>query len=258
MSSIQIAPSAILHPTVEFGPNCKNVTIGHGTRIGRDTYIDVRDLKIGDYATIHHGSVLHGERISIGHNTWIGHMVILDGHGGSLFIGNNVGIGAQSQVWSHMKFGDTLAGCRWHRMGETVLEDDVWLVGHCIVTPIRARRRSMLMVGGVITKDMEPNHVYAGSPARDMTDVFGPQFEETTAEQRRERFEALVNEFQDQGNDVSWISIEDTEKKTTPGSTHFYPDTMTYLPQYSERETTFMRFMLYDRAKFLPLIGQET
>lgn len=253
MATQKVSATAEIHPSVVFGPNCESITIGHGTRIYRDTYIDVRQLTIGDYVTIHHGGVIHGDKISIGHNTWIGHMAILDGHGGQLSIGNNVGIGAQSQIWSHMKFGDTLAGCRWHKMGSTTLEDDVWLVGHCIVTPIHAHRRSMLMVGGVITKDMAENHVYAGSPARDMTEVFGPQFAATTPEQRLDRFQLLIEEFADEGNDIGWIRIRGINDAPQAKETVFDPTTMTYAPQFSDTETEFMRFLLYDRAKFLPI-----
>jgi acetyltransferase-like isoleucine patch superfamily enzyme len=250
-----IASTARVDESVIFGPNCTNVTIGHGARINRDVYIDVADLHIGDYVTIHHGTVLHGDKITIGHNCWIGHYCILDGHGGLLSIGNNVGIGAQSQLWSHMKFGDTLNGCRWHRMDNLVIEDDVWLVGHCVVTPITARQGSMLMVGGMATKDMEANHVYAGSPAKDMTNVFGYQFAQTTPEQRTAGFLALVDEFAQQGNDTSWVRVADdlSHHSDDNAATYYSPTRMEYKPRYVADETAFMHFMLYDRAKFLPV-----
>lgn len=259
MQGITISETAQIHESVTFGPGCENVTIGHGARIYRDVYIDAQDLHIGDYVTIHHGTVIHGQKITIGHNCWIGHYCILDGHGGLLSIGNNVGIGAQSQLWSHMKFGDTLAGCRWHRMESLILEDDVWLVGHCIVTPITARRRSMLMVGGMATKDMEVNRVYAGSPARDMTATFGGQFEDTTATQRIQGFRDLVDEYAAAGNDTGWLVI-DTEPASPmvwpeAWQTLFNPVAMRYRPRYTEQETAFMKFCLYDRAKFLPVKG---
>ena len=247
------ASTAQIHSSVVFGPNCREVQIGHGVKLSRDLYIDVEFLRIGDYVTIHHGSVLHGKTLRIGHNCWVGHMTILDASGGLLDIGNNVGIGAHSQVWTHMKFGDTLRGCRWNSSGRTTLEDDVWLVGHSIVSPIIARRGSMLMVGGVATKDMEANHVYAGTPARDVTDKFGPQFRETTFQMRSEGFRDLVREYEMLGNQVDWIAEGvDCRTGASSGLTFFDPNSMTYLPTYSEEEVKFMRFMLYDKAKFLP------
>lgn len=253
--SFSISSQATIHESVVFGPNCSEVAIGHGVRIGRDVYIDVKHLTIGDYVTIHHGTVLHGERVSIGHNCWIGHYCILDGHGGSLTIGNNVGVGAQSQLWSHMKFGDVLAGCRWNQMKALTLEDDVWLVGHCIVTPITAKRRSMLMVGSTATRDMEENHVYAGSPARDRTDVFGPQFADPDPVAITRGFEALVGEYALQGADTGFIQVWEEEWPQSPpeGRTLFSPLRRVYFPRYTSEETDFMRFLLYDRAKFTPL-----
>jgi acetyltransferase-like isoleucine patch superfamily enzyme len=247
--------TATMHHTVQFGPNCKNVRIGHGARINRDVYIDVAELHIGDYVTIHHGTVIHGDKVTIGHNCWIGHYCILDGHGGLLSIGNNVGVGAQSQLWSHMKFGDILNGCRWHRMENLVIEDDVWLVGHCVVTPITARQGSMLMVGGMATKDMEANHVYAGSPAKDMTGTFGYQFAQTTPEQRKAGFADLLAEYAAAGNDVRWVAIVDQHwpRPASDMVTYFNPARMEYQPRYTPDETAFMRFLLYDRAKFLPM-----
>ena len=252
---MDIAVTAKMHHSVTFGPNCERVRIGHGARINRDVYIDVKDLHIGDYVTIHHGTVLHGERITIGHNCWIGHYCILDGHGGLLSLGNNVGVGAQSQLWSHMKFGDTLNGCRWHRMDNLVIEDDVWLVGHCIVTPIHAQRGSMLMVGGLATKDMEANHVYAGSPAKDMTSTFGYQFNQTTPQQRVNGFKELLAEYAEQGNDVSWVAIVEDfwPRPASDQITYFNPARMEYMPRYTDDETALMQFLLYDRAKFLPV-----
>ena len=198
--------------------------------------------------------MIHGKLCSIGHNCWIGPYTILDALGGRLTIGNNVGIGAHSQVWSHMKFGDVLAGCRWQRFEETVLEDDVWLVGHCILVPIRAAARSMLLVGGMAVKDMEANHVYAGSPARDVTDRMGPQFaDHVPYEDRQARFQSYVEEFRDAGHDVSFVRYaEDLPATSHPGETWFGLVSRTYRPRYTPDEQRFMRFLLYDRAKFLP------
>ena len=254
-ANFQISDKATIHESVVFGPNCHSIKIGHGTQIHRDVYIDVDNLEIGDYVTIHHGTVVHGETIRIGHNCWVGHYCILDGHGGFLSIGNNVGVGAQSQLWSHISFGDTLAGCRFKSHDSLVIEDDVWFVGHCIVTPIVAKEKSMLMVGSTVTKDMEANHVYAGSPASDRTDVFGTQFSNTSDAQRVEAFLELVKQYGEQGGDTDFIQVWEclsAPEEAQDGRTIFSPARRRYIPTYSEQETRFMRFLLYDKAKFIP------
>lgn len=250
-----LGPEVRFGKNVVFGPNCKSVTIGAGSFIGNDVYIDVEELVIGDYFTLHHGSVIHGKVCSIGHNCWVGHYTILDAHGGFLSLGNNVGVGAHSQLWSHMKFGDTMEGCRWSSMSSLEVGDDVWFVGHCIVSPIKAARRSMLLAGGVATRDMSENRVYAGTPAKDVTDSVGPQFEKLATGVRTDRFAKLVDEFSATGADASFVKIVGLgeEWPDNPSVTGFSPEDRAYQPRYTEIEMEFMKsFLLYDRAKFCP------
>jgi thiamine monophosphate synthase len=60
----------------------------------------------------------------------------------------------------------------------------VWFVGHCIVSPINAKDKSMALVGSVVTKDMDENKIYAGSPAKDITEKVLPQFKKITIEEK--------------------------------------------------------------------------
>jgi acetyltransferase-like isoleucine patch superfamily enzyme len=252
---VRIGAGARWGRNVVFGANCKTVTIGYGAFVGNDVYIDVEHLDVGDYLTLHHGSVLHGKTCAIGHNCWIGQYCILDALGGRLTLGNNVGVGAHSQLWSHMKFGDRLAGCRWYRMESLDVGDDVWFVGHCIVTPIKAAARSMLMVGGVAVKDMEENHVYAGSPAKDLTEKFGPQFQEVSPAEREAGFSAYLDEYRRLGHLTDFVRVVRSREELAvePDHTPFCLSTREYAPRYTADEVQFMRFLLYDRAKFVPV-----
>lgn len=249
---IFVADRCLIGSGVVLGPRCRNIRLGYGSIIGRDVYIDVEDLVVGEYTTIHHGSILHGVDTRIGHNCWIGHYTIIDSLGGETRIGNNVGIGAHSQLWSHMKFGDILHGCRWNSAGTLILEDDVWLVGHSIVGPIKARQKSMLMTGGVAVKDMDENHIYAGTPAIDVTDKFGKQFDSVSSAEKLIMFESLKNEFHiSTGIDVTRFSAVSNFTETRR-VTEFVVDAREYKPIRSDEEYQFMKFMLYDKAKFVP------
>ncbi len=238
---------------VVLGPNCEKVIIGFGCFLGRDIYIDVQELEIGDYVTIHHGSIIHGIKTKIGHNCWFGHYSIIDSLAGETRIGNNVGVGAHSQLWSHMKFGDVLEGCRWNSAKNLVIEDDVWFVGHTVVGPIHAKRRSMLMTGSVAVKDMDENCIYAGSPAKNVTDKFGNQFTDRTVNEKKELFEKYLNQYESFGNDISFIQIVSEFNIDLYKKTQFCLQTRSYLPTYSLEEYKFIRFLLYDKAKFLPV-----
>ena len=242
---------------IVFGYNCRKIELGYGCFLGNDVYIDVPELVIGDYTTIHKHTTIHGYKpCRIGNNCWIGQFTVIDSIGGTS-IGNNVGIGASSQLWSHIKFGDDLEGCRWNKSQGLIVEDDVWFVGHCIVTPIHARKKSMLMVGGVITKNMDENHVYAGVPAKDVTSVMGPQFQEVDYEEKVWKFQSLYEDFLKTNSisqeDFSIRIVDCLQRLSSDESlTYFCLRDRTYLPSRSEYEYRFMKYLLYDKAKFVP------
>ena len=258
-TEFDIAKRVILGKNIFFGDNCKKIKIGFGTFLGDNLYIDLPELEIGNYCRIHNNGVIHGyQPCKIGHNCWIGQNTIIDSIGGTT-IGNNVGIGAFSQLWSHIKFGDMLDGCRWNIHSPLIVDDDVWFVGHCIVSPIHAKRRSMLLIGSVATKDMEENHVYAGSPAKDITDKIGPQFSPVAYEQKIKKFNELYQEFLKTNHltidDFRATVVDDLNgKESTESETFFNLFDRTYQPSYSELEYLFFKFILYDRAKFIPIV----
>lgn len=244
---VKIADNVIL------GPNCKNVKISYGVTLGRDIYIDVEELYIGEYTTIHHGSIIHGIKTSIGHNCWFGHYTIIDSLGGDTKIGNNVGVGAHSQLWSHIKYGDTLNGCRWNSSGKLYLDDDVWLVGHSIVGPLHAQEKSMLMTGSVATKNMKTNRIYAGTPAIDISEKLGFQFADRSFEEKYKDFCILRDEFCRNNNiNVDNFVEKNAEQIKNLTQTVFDINNRTYYPKRTEEEFKFIKFMLYEKAKWLP------
>ena len=139
--NIIIGHNVTIHPSVKIcginGP-AESVIIGDNTFIGENVQIICQDFSIGDYGKIQHHTNIHGYLpCFIGHNAWIGQYSIIDSIGGT-YIGNNCGIGAHSQIWSHIKYGDTLEGCRFLSEKKMNIGNDVWFVGHCIVSPINS------------------------------------------------------------------------------------------------------------------------
>lgn len=230
------------------GP-AKRVKIGDNTYIGDHVQILVDDLEIGDYCKIHHHTNLHGYLpLKIGHNAWIGQYSIIDSIGGTT-IGNNCGIGAHSQLWSHIKYGDDLEGCNYNSTKELIIGNDCWFVGHCIVSPIVAKDKAMALVGSVITKDMEENHIYGGSPARDLTGKIPSQFKTLTVDEKYNKMMAYYNEA---GSPVNVKIIKDSSEITEDRFTYFNVSTRTYTKLSTEEEIAFMKFLLPNRAKFVP------
>ncbi|MFN3908579.1 MAG: acyltransferase [Flavobacterium sp.] len=252
---IQIGKNTVIEPSAKIrGVNgkAKRIVIGDNCYIGNDVQIICDDFSIGDYSKIQHHTNIHGYLpCSIGHNAWIGQYTIIDSIGG-MKIGNNCGIGAHSQLWSHIKFGDTLEGCNF--LGEKKMEigNDVWFVGHCIVSPIVAKDKSMAMVGSVVTKDMEFNTIYAGSPAQSISNKIGYQFNEVSLECKYTKMLNYLNQFNSDSNFLKIVKSESEIDFNNSKVTFFNIETRQYTKRRSNEEIAFMKFLLPDKAKFTP------
>lgn len=230
----------------------KRIVIGDHCYIGENVQIICDDFSLGDYSKIQHDTNVHGYKpCHIGHNAWIGQYSIIDSIGGTT-IGNNCGIGAHSQIWSHIKYGDTLEGCRFLSEKEMNIGNDVWFVGHCIVSPIVAMDKSMAMAGSVVTKDMNYNEIYAGAPAKSISDKVGYQFVDVSVEDKFIGLQGLLKEW---NGDASRIKIVMSEEEIQPDSdiTYFNVSNRTYTKRRSEEEISFMKFLLPAKGKFVPL-----
>jgi acetyltransferase-like isoleucine patch superfamily enzyme len=244
--NVVISPSAVIRGLN--GP-AKRVKIGDNTYIGDNVQIIVDDFEIGDYCKVHHHTNLHGYLpLTIGHNAWIGQYSIIDSVGGTT-IGNNCGIGAHSQLWSHILYGDELEGCNYNSRKPLIIGNDCWFVGHCIVSPITAKDKSMALVGSVITKDMEENHIYGGSPARDLTGKIPSQFKTLSTE---EKYNKMMEHYLEFGSPSSIKIITDESLVEDEKISYFNVNNRTYTKRSTAEEIDFMKFLLPTRAKFIP------
>jgi len=252
--NVIIEPTAIIRGV---DGSAHNVIIGYNTYIGHDVQLIADNLEIGDYCKIHHHTNIHGYKpCKIGHNAWIGQYCIIDTIGGTT-IGNNCGIGAHSQLWSHIKYGDTLEGCRFLSDAPLTIGNDVWFVGHCIVSPITAGDKSMALVGSVVTKNMEENHLYAGSPAKDITAKAGTQFKSVTID---EKYDKMIKYLDTTLLDVSQIAIVKSAElfNFEDNVSYFDVSSRTYTKKRSAEEVKFMKFLLPAKGKFTPALSNET
>lgn len=230
--------------------NAKKIIIGDNCYIGHNVQIICDDFILGDYSKIQHNTNIHGYLpCNIGHNAWIGQYCIIDSIGGTT-IGNNCGIGAHSQLWSHIKYGDTLEGCNFLNEKQMYIGNDVWFVGHCIVSPIIAADKSMAMVGSVIVKDMVYNEIYAGSPAKSISDKIGFQFKEVSVEEKFDKMNLYLNEWKGEKSKIK--IIKDEAEIVDDKITYFNVSNRKYTKINSQEEISFMKFLLTEKAKFIP------
>lgn len=235
--------------------DAQSVVIGDNTYIGDSVQIICSDFSIGDYGKIHHHTNIHGyQPCHIGHNAWIGQHCILDSIGG-ISIGDNCGIGAYSQLWSHIKYGDMMEGCRFYTEKPLVVGNDVWLVGHCIVSPVSIADRAMALVGSVITHDMAYNTVYAGCPAVAISDkIGGGQFAPVTI---KDKLAAMQVHIAESGIDAGQVCVVATVAEFgNDDKTYFAVATRQYRKTGSEAERQLMHYLLPHRAKFVPIVDR--
>jgi acetyltransferase-like isoleucine patch superfamily enzyme len=254
-NQIELGQGVFIHPTAIIrgidGP-ADRIRIGDQVYIGAGVQIICNDFQIGDYGKIHHQVTIHGyQSCSIGHNAWIGQFSIIDCIGGAT-IGDNCGIGAHSQLWSHIKFGDTLEGCQFNSQKPLNIGKDVWFVGHCIVGPIQAADKSMALAGSVITHDMAYNQIYAGSPAKSISSKLGNQFVEVSTKEKMEKMRQYLSESGVDQEKIILVNHEDEINWESSDKSYFVISQRKYTKRQSMEEVRFMKYLLPEKAKFTP------
>ena len=117
------------------------------------------------------GQLLLGGRVIIGDNVALNQNVFIVGGEGKLIkIGNNVLIGPNVVLRSsdhRFTDVDTPIRLQGHNEGEITIEDDVWLGANVVVTKdVRIGRGCVIGAGSIVTRDLPPNSIAVGVPAR--------------------------------------------------------------------------------------------
>lgn len=181
------------------------VSIGEGVKI----ICNGGDVHIQDWTTLHDQClVMSTEGVSIGQHCWFGQNTIIDGTGG-IEIGRGVRVGMYSQLWTHVAAGERVEGCTLHGARKSIIHDDVWLVGSCIVSSgVEIGRRTVALIGSNITKTFGPNLVLAGSPA---TVKNGLSFYRDI--ELDEKWSLLISWISDFLNEASGFLLDSCEEK---------------------------------------------
>ena len=240
--------------TLELG---NDVCISPGVRI-----VGKGIVRFGDYSKIHAGCFISVPEpdsvVEFGCNTWIGERSVLDGRGG-LHASHNVGVGIASHLYSHIAHGDTMGGCRFKSEKPLIIGNDAWFVGQCLVSPVNVGEKSMAMLGSTITRDMEPNTIYAGVPAKDMTEKMGRPWEERPLGERLNMFnEHLQTYMRETGQyDLPIVGVTEFPAMRDSSITYFNVATRTYTKRTTYEERNFMRWFTSWRGRFLPEGGTK-
>lgn len=263
-------------------------TLGDNCFVGHDSKIAVPVFKTGDYVSLNNHLFVNGVKpCVIGHNVWIGQNCILNSRD-DLTIGNGVGIGTYSCVWTHGAHGELLEGCTIYKVAPVTIEDDVWIVGsYNVISPgVRLGKKSVILTGSVVTKDVAPCSCVGGNPARDLTDKLRP-YKELTIDEKYAMMRRFMEEFvcskegmirtengwrvgkgkneyeivflervDDKSQQKDTVRIIFTKKNMTEGSyrntTIFDLSTKTYTKTRTFAEIAVIKSLLYAKARFVP------
>lgn len=102
-------------------------------------------------------------RLTMGDHCWIGESAWIDNLE-NVYIGNHVSIsqGALLLTGNH----DYTVSSFPYRLGKIVLEDGVWIGARAVVCPgVTCQTHSILTVGSVASRNLDPWQIYAGNPA---------------------------------------------------------------------------------------------
>lgn len=145
----------INHINVEFG---ENVTVSADSNLydcflGDDVFVGPfveiqKNVKIGQNTRIHSHTFIC-EHVRIGKNCFIGHGVIFT---------NDLLIGGPAR-------GDQL------KYKKTVIHDDVSIGSNATILPVEIVSGVIIGAGSVVTKDIVEKGIYAGNPARKISNV---------------------------------------------------------------------------------------
>jgi acetyltransferase-like isoleucine patch superfamily enzyme len=141
----------------------KGVIVGKNIEFGKDIVI-WNYVVIGDNTKIGDGTRI-GSFCDIGRNVVIGKNCIIQAHvtiSNECRLGDNVFIGPNSSLLND-KFPHSKC------LTPSIVEDDV-IIGGCvtILPNVRVHKKAMVAAGSVVTKDVPPETVVKGVPAKPM------------------------------------------------------------------------------------------
>lgn len=161
-----------------------HVELQHGAYLDQGVYLHAcpNGIRVGERTLVMHGSVLHvynfrgipHSGIWIGNDSLIGEYNVIRGQGG-VRIGHRVYTSPMVQILAvdhvfddpnrpFVEQGITAQGI--------TIEDDVWIGAGAIVTDgVTIGRGAVVAAGAVVTRDVPPHTLVAGSPAREIRAV---------------------------------------------------------------------------------------
>ena len=289
---VRIGPGCTIEEDCRIGKvsgRMQSFILGDNCFIGNDSRIASTVFSTGDYVSLHNHLFVNGVRpCVIGHNVWVGQNCVLNARD-SLTIGNGVGIGTYSSVWTHGAHGELIEGCLVFKVAPVTLEDDAWIVGsYNVISPgVTVGRRAIVLTGSVVTKDVPAGSCVGGNPARDLSDRIRT-YRDVSLEDKYKQMQGYMEELASsrpgsKKTEDGWLvgrgpgsfhvrfaeafadsrrrerkpTVLFTKRMATPNSQKFVSvfdlSTKSYTKRRTRPEIDVMLSLLYAKARFVPM-----
>ena len=176
LENVEIRAKKIVIGTESGLKGCKifsdgEISIGEKCAIKEDSIINCfKGIEIGDRCVIDRNVFVGGmqsehSEIKVGNDCAILYRAYLNSTR-KILIGNNVGIGGYTQIFTHSAWQNVLLG-HPNKFGDVSIKDNVWIPWNVTVLPgIRIGKNSLVGAGSVVTKNVSSNAFVAGNPAK--------------------------------------------------------------------------------------------
>jgi acetyltransferase-like isoleucine patch superfamily enzyme len=165
----------VLLGSVYWQINPVNIFIGDGVVIKDGvSFENLESVQIKDYVKIHkdvhiQASKDNSGKLIVGYNSWIGERTIIN-CSRDITIGNDVGIGAYSQLWTHGYFPSIADGYPY-KYGNITIKNGAWLPPSCLVLPgVEIGEYAIIGTGSVVTKNIGSKVFAMGIPCKVVID----------------------------------------------------------------------------------------